>query len=237
MFQPRLTATSTTSPFTGAGDTHANGFDGLAALEQGRHLALKGLDDVARNARAAILRIGRDGPTVDEIASLVNDGELDGCAAQVDTKNALHVDSFPKSTAEDPPRRVHTCFILSSGIGVYCNAFAAGGLQPADADSRANTRTGTWARSQMEPRMDLCMERWGLLGADPLAPALQEPDDQHEPDHDGTYDQHHRHENAAATKIAVAAARCMRIALLFLVKKVVERALGNIVPQTHKTPP
>lgn len=89
----------------------------------------------------------------------------------------------------------------------------------------------------MGPRMDSRVEGWGLLDADPLAPALQEPDDQHEPDHGGTYDQHHRHENAAATKIAVAAARCMRIALLFLVKKVVERALGNIVPQTHKTPP
>lgn len=85
--------------------------------------------------------------------------------------------------------------------------------------------------------MDSYVEGWGLLDADPLAPALQEPDNQHEPDHDGTYDQHHRHENAAATKIAVAAARCMRIAPLFLVKKVAERALGNIVPQTHKTPP
>ncbi len=61
--------------------------------------------------------------------------------------------------------------------------------------------------------------KMGAVGRGPLAPALQEPDDQHEPDHDGTYDQHHRHENAAATKIAVAAARCMRIALLFLVKK------------------
>lgn len=84
--------------------------------------------------------------------------------------------------------------------------------------------------------MDSYVEGWGLLDADPLAPALQEPDDQHEPDHDGTYDQHHRHENAAATKIAAAAARCMRIALLFLVKKLSNVRLEISSPKPIRRP-